>query len=107
MDRHRRRRHHRQSGIGSWIPPPPSGPSGGTQPGPGPGPQPIPSATTADHPLIEGELPRVVDEAEAALLADIGKAALYQRGELVVRPVRLKLRAADMQGNKRETSAGN
>jgi putative DNA primase/helicase len=54
--------------------------------------------------LIEGELPRVIDEAEAALVADIARQQLYQRGELVVRPVRLKLRAADMQGNKRETS---
>ncbi len=55
--------------------------------------------------LVEGELPRVIDEAEAALLADIGRQQLYQRGELVVRPARLKLRAADMQGHKRETSS--
>ena len=41
----------------------------------------------------------------AALLLDIARQQLYQRGELVVRPVRLKLRAADMQGHKRETSA--
>jgi Bifunctional DNA primase/polymerase, N-terminal len=90
------------SGAGA---PPPSGPSGGTQPGPGPGPQPIPGVRRPTIQLIEGELPRVVDEAEAALIADIARQQLYQRGELVVRPVRLKLRAADMQGNKRETSA--
>jgi hypothetical protein len=54
--------------------------------------------------LIDGELPRIIDEAEAALLADISRQQLYQRGELIVRPVRLKLRAADMHGNKRETS---
>ena len=75
-----------------------------SQPGPGPQPQPAPPAQPPIIQLIEGELPRVVDEAEAALLADIARQQLYQRGELVVRPVRLKLRAADMQGHKRETS---
>ena len=84
-------------------PPPPSWLSAG-QPGPGPQPQPAPPAQLPIIQLIEGELPRVIDEAEAALLADIGRQQLYQRGELVVRPVRLKLRAADMQGHKRETS---
>jgi hypothetical protein len=91
------------TGSGSGAPPP-SGPAGGVQPGPGPGPQPIPIVHPPTIQLIEGELPRVIDEAEAALLADIARQQLYQRGELVVRPVRLKLRAADMQGNKRETS---
>jgi putative DNA primase/helicase len=91
------------TGYGSGAPPP-SGPSTGPQPGPGSGPQPIPTAQQPTIQLIEGELPRVIDEAEAALLADIARQQLYQRGELVVRPVRLKLRAADMQGNKRETS---
>jgi hypothetical protein len=92
------------SGSGVGSPPPPSGPTTGPQPGPGPGPQPTPTAQPPTIQLIEGELPRVIDEAEAALLADIARQQLYQRGELVVRPVRLKLRAADMQGHKRETS---
>ena len=48
-----------------------------------------------------------VDEAEAALLADIARQQLYQRGELVVRPVRLKLRAADMQGTSARLPAGS
>jgi hypothetical protein len=89
------------TGSGSGAPPP-SGPSVGPQPGLGP--QPAAGAQPPTIQLIEGELPRVIDEAEAALLADIARQQLYQRGELVVRPVRLKLRAADMQGNKRETS---
>jgi len=93
------------AGIGSGSgAPPPSGPAAGPLPGPVPGPQRIPPAQQPTIQLIEGELPRVIDEAEAALLADIAKQQLYQRGELVVRPARLKLRAADMQGNKRETS---
>jgi hypothetical protein len=91
------------TGSGSGAPPP-LGPTTGPQPGPGPGPQPIPPAHPPTIQLIEGEMPRVIDEAEAALLADIARQQLYQRGELVVRPVRLKLRAADMQGHKRETS---
>jgi hypothetical protein len=97
-----------QPGVGgAGAPPlPPSWLSGGVQPGPGPQPQPqpIPPIQPPIIQLIEGELPRVIDEAEAALLADIARQQLYQRGELVVRPVRLKLRAADMQGHKRETS---
>jgi Bifunctional DNA primase/polymerase, N-terminal len=88
-------------GSGSGTPPP-SGPSTGAHPGPA-GPQPIPGGRPTIQ-LIEGDLPRVIDQAEAALLADIARQQLYQRGELVVRPVKLKLRAADMQGNKRETS---
>lgn len=83
-------------------PPPPSWLLAG--PGPGPQPQGAPPARLPIIQLIEGKLPRVIDEAEAALLADIARQQLYQRGELVVRPARLKLRAADMQGNKRETS---
>ncbi len=90
------------SGSGSGLPPPPTWMSAGVAPGPAP--QPVRVAPPPIIQLIEGELPRVVDEAEAALLADIGRQQLYQRGELVVRPVRLKLRAADMQGHKRETS---
>jgi hypothetical protein len=91
---------------GGLLPPlPPSGPSPGVQPGPAPGPQPIPRTPPPTIRLIEGELPRVVDEAEAALLIDIARQQLYQRGELIMRPARLKLRAADMQGHKRETSS--
>jgi hypothetical protein len=89
---------------GSDLPPPPSWLSyAGVQPAPAP--QPIRIAPPPIIQLVEGELPRVIDEAEAALLADIGRQQLYQRGELVVRPARLKLRAADMQGYKRETSS--
>jgi hypothetical protein len=84
------------------MPPPPSFLLGSVAPGPIP--QPSPSGPAPLIQIIDGELPRVVDEAEAALLLDIARQQLYQRGELVVRPVRLKLRAADMQGHKRETS---
>jgi hypothetical protein len=91
------------TGGGDGAPPAPPWLAAGVQPGPGPQPRPSPPAPLIQ--LTEGELPRVIDEAEAALLLDIGKQQLYQRGELVVRPVRLKLRAADMQGHKRETSA--
>jgi len=49
--------------------------------------------------VVPGELPRIVDEAEAALLkADCG---IYQRGTMLVRPAWVKLKAAD----NRETSA--
>ena len=92
------------AGGGGGSGAPPMGPSVGGQPGPGPGPQPIPGARRPVIQLVEGDLPRIVDAAETALLADIARQQLYQRGELVVRPVRLKLCAADMQGNKRETS---
>jgi hypothetical protein len=92
------------SGIGAPPLSPPSWLSAGVQPGPGPQPQPAPPVQLPIIQLIEGELPRVIDEAEAALLADIARQQLYQRGELVVRPVRLKLRAADMRGSKRETT---
>jgi hypothetical protein len=50
--------------------------------------------------IIAGELPRIVNEAEAALLA-AGDRNLYQRGGLIVRPALSKLRAA----NNRETFA--
>ncbi len=49
--------------------------------------------------LQGGELPRVVNEAETALLS-LGR-EIYQRGEFVVRPVLLKLKAA----NGRETQS--
>ena len=47
--------------------------------------------------IVAGELPRVVDEAESALLASGHE--LYQRGGLIVRPVPSTLKAA----NNRET----
>src|SRR5262245_39962342 len=43
--------------------------------------------------IRNGELPRVVNEAEDALLS-LGR-EVYQRGGLIVRPVMLKLKAAD------------
>jgi hypothetical protein len=88
------------SGSGSGLPPPPSWLLPGVPPTPPLAPVVIPPIIR----LTEGDLPRIVDEAEAALIADIGQQQLYQRGELVMRPARLKLRAADMQGRKRETS---
>jgi hypothetical protein len=87
---------------GAGAPPPPPWLGAGVSPGPIP--QSAPPARQPIIHLIDGELPRIIDEAEAALLADISRQQLYQRGELIVRPVRLKLRAADMQGSKRETS---
>jgi Bifunctional DNA primase/polymerase, N-terminal len=77
-------------------PPPPPPPPGSPQPAapqPGPQPQPGPAALPIIR-LIGGQLPRIVNEAEAALIAD-GKQGIYQRGDLVVRPMRPKLRAAD------------
>ena len=50
--------------------------------------------------IVSGELPRIVNEAEAALLA-AGGLNLYQRGGLIVRPVLSKLKAS----NNRETFA--
>jgi hypothetical protein len=91
------------SGAGA-PPPPPSWLSAGIQGAPAPQPQGAPATQLPIIQMAEGELPRVIDEAEAALIADIARQQLYQRGELVVRPVRLKLRAADMQGHQRETS---
>jgi hypothetical protein len=43
--------------------------------------------------LIEGQLPRIAMEAEAALLA--ANLSIYQRGQLVMRPIKPKLKAAD------------
>jgi hypothetical protein len=71
----------------------------GPQPQPAPQPQPQPRPQPQTLPvirLIEGELPRAVDEAEAALLAaDIRYRHIYQRGDLMVRPIKPKLKAAD------------
>jgi putative DNA primase/helicase len=50
--------------------------------------------------IVAGELPRIVNEAEAALLA-AGDLNLYQRGGLIVRPALSKLKAS----NNRETFA--
>jgi putative DNA primase/helicase len=43
--------------------------------------------------LINGQLPRIAIEAEAALLA--ADPSIYQRGQLVMRPIKPKLKAAD------------
>jgi hypothetical protein len=48
--------------------------------------------------IVPGELPRVVNEAETALLA-LGR-EIYQRGGLIVRPVLSKLKAADDRDTK-------
>jgi hypothetical protein len=66
-----------------------------------PGPQPLPQPQPRPQPralpvirLIEGQLPRAVDRAEDALIAARG-CHIYQRGELVVRPTKPKLKAAN------------
>jgi hypothetical protein len=75
-------------------PPPPSGtPSGPASAPPGPAPIPSPSPTLPVIRLIDGHLPRIVDQAENALLA--AKKHIYQRGGMVVRPARQKLSAAN------------
>ena len=78
-------------------PAPGSQPPGSQSPGPQPSPQPQPRSYPRPQPiirLIEGQLPRAVDRAEEALIA-AGGCHIYQRGELVVRPIRPKLKAAD------------
>jgi hypothetical protein len=58
--------------------------------------QPRNTAGNADLPeiqVIPGELPRIVDQAESALLA--ANCGYYQRGGIIVRPVLTKLAAAD------------
>jgi DNA-directed RNA polymerase specialized sigma24 family protein len=80
-------------------PPPPPQPSSAPQsqqqsPQPQPQPQPSPSPSTPVIRLVEGQLPRAVDEAEAALIAN-GRRHIYQRGDLLVRPIKPKLKAAD------------
>ena len=52
------------------------------------GPTPLPTIR-----LVGGQLPRIAMEAEAALLA--ANHSIYQRGQLVMRPIRPKLKAAD------------
>jgi hypothetical protein len=54
----------------------------------GGGPTPLPTIR-----LIDGQLPRIAVEAEAALLA--ANHSIYQRGQLVMRPIKLKLKVAD------------
>lgn len=75
-----------------------AGPQASPQPqpssGPQPQPQPAPPPGTPVIRLIEGQLPRAVDEAEAALIAN-GRRHIYQRGDLLVRPIKPKLKAAD------------
>jgi Bifunctional DNA primase/polymerase, N-terminal len=63
---------------------------------PQPRPQPQPQQAPFVRPTIrltDGELPRIVDEAEAALIPS--KQHVYQHGELLVRPIRSKLKAAN------------
>jgi Bifunctional DNA primase/polymerase, N-terminal len=79
-------------------------PGVGPQPAPQPQPQPQPGAAPQPQPrptqarvlsvirLIEGRLPKAVDEAETALLA--ANCHIYQRGDLIVRPIKPKLKAA-------------
>jgi putative DNA primase/helicase len=70
-------------------------------PQPGLGPQPQPAPQSPPGPiirLVEGQIPRAVDEAERALIA-VGDCHIYQRGDLVVRPIKPKLKAA----NNRDT----
>ncbi|HKD75689.1 MAG TPA: hypothetical protein VKB76_09350, partial [Ktedonobacterales bacterium] len=43
--------------------------------------------------MVDGQLPRIAMEAEAALLA--ANLSIYQRGQLVMRPIKPKLKAAD------------
>src|SRR5262249_56667964 len=73
-------------------PPPPLGgtPSGSATPGPAPAPSPTPALPIIR--LIDGHLPRIVDQSEDALLA--AKTHIYQRGGMVGRPARHKLTAA-------------
>jgi putative DNA primase/helicase len=52
------------------------------------GPLPLPTIR-----LIDGQLPRIAMQAEAALL--IADLSIYQRGQLVMRPIKPKLKAAD------------
>src|SRR5262249_23013206 len=70
------------------LPPrrPPLGgtPSGYTAPGSAPAPTPSPALSVIR--LIDGHLPRIVDQSEDALLA--AKKHIYQRGGMVVRPAR-------------------
>jgi hypothetical protein len=58
-----------------------------------PSPPPQGSQARPEIYVIPGELPRVVDEAENALLAVNGD--IYQRGGMIVRPALIKLAAAD------------
>jgi Bifunctional DNA primase/polymerase, N-terminal len=62
----------------------------GSQQGPQPAPQPYIPPTIR---LTEGELPRVVDEAEEALIA--AKQPIFQHGTMLVRPIKAKLKAAN------------
>jgi hypothetical protein len=74
---------------------PPSPPAGGppsSPPPPGTPPPPPQPQTWPSIRIIAGELPRVVDEAESALLGS--GCELYQRGGLIVRPVLSTLKAA-------------
>jgi hypothetical protein len=88
------------SSAGSAPPPPPPSlpPAPTVAPSGAPG-GPIPISTPTSAPtrpiirLIDGELPRIVDEAEEILCAT-GNCHIYQRGDLLVRPIQLRLQAA-------------
>jgi bifunctional DNA primase/polymerase-like protein len=67
-----------------------------SRPQPGVGPQPAPQPQARVLPvirLVEGQLPKAVDATEAALIA-AGGCHIYQRGDLIVRPIKPKLKAA-------------
>jgi hypothetical protein len=97
-----------QSGLQSGPQPGSSGSQSGSQSGSRSGPQPgsqtgsqtAPQPTPSPQPpralirLTDGELPRIVDDVETVLIAAGGR-DLYQRGELVVRPIKSKLKAAN------------
>jgi len=74
-------------------PPPPRGTSRQSGSGLTPAPSPTPTPALPVIRLIEGELPRVVSEAEDALLA--AKKHIYQRSGLVMRPTKQRFSAAN------------
>jgi len=84
----------RTTGQPPSLPPPPP-PGGGTAQSSGPPPPPPPPPPPQTWPsirIIAGELPRVVDEAERALIGSGYE--LFQRGGMVMRPVLSTLKAA-------------
>jgi putative DNA primase/helicase len=78
-----------QSGASSGAPPQPPPSTGSASPQGSAQPQPrvVPRIVIR---LIEDEMPRVVDEAEAALIVN-PQWSIYQRGGLIVRPIKMKL----------------
>src|SRR5262249_32496201 len=82
----------RVTGQPPSLPPPPTGGSPPPPPPPGTPPPPPQPQTWPSIRIVAGELPRVVDEAESALIASGHE--LYQRAGLIVRPVLSALKAA-------------